>query len=310
MKKNKLSVLLITVVILVISIIAYCCNKPKINIAENYTNNPKNTNIDYYIYTDISNNLLLLDKNTKEEKIISENVLDFHIGDKTVVYSYKDNNGTQLVLYSLETQESTTINNHYINDYIVHKNLLYTVENSKILEYDLTNLESNELCDVKTEDLIFNYVDDKQLIFSSIINSVPTTQKYTFETNEKSLVSFNSTNIMVHGGYIYGLNKDYNLFRVDSEGNNEVISDFVILKFYINDNFLVYIDEEGKLNTLENNGTNRVISDYVNNFLVKNNCLYYMSRHSNNKIYKTQLTGRHKEVISEIANIEFNFDEF
>lgn len=310
MKQNKLTILIITIIFLTISLLTFLVTNPKINVTENFISSTENINLDYYIYTDTSNNLLLLDKTTKEETIISERVLDFYVGDKTVVYLYKGNNGTQLVLYSFITQKSTPINNYYINDYIVHKNYLYTVENLKILKYDLISLESEELCDVKTEDLIFNYADDEQLIFSSILNSVPTTQKYTFETNTKSLVSFNSSNIMAHGEYIYGLNNDSNLFRVDTDGNIEVISDFIMLKFYIDDSFLVYIDERGKLNALESNGTNRVLSDYVNDFMVKNNFLYYMSQYSHNKIYKTPLTGRYKEVITEKANINFNFNEF
>lgn len=310
MRQNKLTILITAIIFLIISLLIFLVTKPKINVTENFASTVENINLDYYVYIDTSNNLILLDKTTKKETIISERVLDFYIGDKTVVYSYKSNNGTQLILYSLATQTSTLINNYYINDYIVHKNHLYTVENLKILKYDLTTLEAEELCDVITEDLIFNYVDEEQLIFSSIINSVPTTQKYTFEANNINSICFNSTNIMVHGKYVYGLNKDSNLFRVEEDGNYEVISDFIMLKFYIDDSFLVYIDETGKLNTLESNGTNRVISDYVNDFLVKNNSLYYTSPYSHNKIYKTQLTGRHKQVIIEKANINFKFNLF
>jgi len=312
MKQNKLTVLLITTVLLIITILVLCIIKPqsKTSIQENIIINSANINSDYYIYIDTSNNLLLLDKFTKEETLISKNVLDFHIGDNTVIYSYKDSGSTKLVLYSLITQQSTTINSHYINDYIVYKNFIYTVENFKTIQTDLTTFESKELFSVKTEDLIFNYVDDKQLIFSSIINSVPTSQQYIFAKNFTSLVAFNSTNIIVHDNYIYGLNEDSNLFRIDVDGNTEIISDFVILKFYIDDNFLIYIDAKGKLNTLEYTSTNRVIADYASNFLVKNNCLYYISRQSNNNIYKIQLTGGPKDVILDNANSDFQFNEF
>lgn len=310
MKQNKLTVLLITTLIFIIAILVFLFTKPKTNAKECVVTNSANINIDYYIYIDTSNNLLLLDKFTKEEILISKNVLDFKIGDKAVIYSYKNNTGTNLVVYSLSTQQYNTIHNHYINDYIVYNNFMYTVENFKIIQTDLTTFESKELFPVKTEDLIFNYVDDKQLIFSSIINSVPTSQQYIFAKNFTSLIAFNSTNIMVHGNYIYGLNEDSNLFRIDVDGNTEIISDFVILKFYIDDNFLIYIDAKGKLNTLEYTSTNRVVADYASNFLVKNNSLYYISRHSNNKLYKTSLTGGHKEVILEKVNSDFKFNEF
>lgn len=310
MKQNKLTVLLITTLIFIIAILVFLFTKPKTNVKECVVTNSANINIDYYIYIDTSNNLLLLDKFTKEEILISKNVLDFKIGDKAVIYSYKNNTGTNLVVYSLSTQQYNTIHNHYINDYIVYNNFMYTVENFKIIQTDLTTFESKELFPVKTEDLIFNYVDDKQLIFSSIINSVPTSQQYIFAKNFTSLIAFNSTNIMVHGNYIYGLNEDSNLFRIDVDGNTEIISDFVILKFYIDDNFLIYIDAKGKLNTLEYTSTNRVIADYASNFLVKNNCLYYISRQSNNNIYKIQLTGGPKDVILDNANSDFQFNEF
>lgn len=265
--------------------------------------------INAYIYIDDNNSLILKDKDSSIETVVEERVIDFKVADHYIVYIHKDSTGKHLAKYSLLDNSSSVIKDYYNNEFIINNDILYYAENNIIRRLDLITNEDEEVIDIGTEDFIFNYVDDSRLILSYIKNSVPTTQEYSFENNTLSLLTFDSTNIFALNGFIYGLNKESNIFRINSNKEIETISDFPVLKFYMNNNYLVYIDSEGKLMSLNLDGTNRVISDYANNFKIVDDYLYYMTPASKGKVFKTQLTGRHKETIIEKAHNDFNFDE-
>ena len=174
---------------------------------------------------------------------------------------------------------------------------------------NLQSGETNALMEIQTDDFIFNAVDDNRLILSFIKNSIPTTQEYIFKTGSSKDLAFDSSNIMINNNLIYGLDSSSNIFRIDSNGNLETISNFPVLKFYINDDYLIYIDFQGKLMSLSINGTNRVISDSVGDFVVFEDSLYYISPASKNNIFKTQLNGRHKEIVIANSNTNLKFSE-
>lgn len=262
-----------------------------------------------YIYINNNNELIILNKDSNAKTTVSSNVLDFSIGSSSLTYTHKDSTGKHLSIYYPESNTYEQFKDYYNSDYIMNENLLFYMNDHIIECYNVETKEIKSIYDAKTNDLVFNYVDDSILIFSSIRNGVPATQKYSFDDDSISLVCFDATNIIVLDNYIYGLDNNLNIFRVDNKQNIETILDFVVLKFYIDDEFLVYIDANGVLNSLDLNGDNRVISDCVNDFLVSNNELYFATTKNPGTVYKTQLTGRHKNTILNDSNANFLFKE-
>lgn len=262
-----------------------------------------------YIYINNNNDLIILDKDSNAKTTIASNVLDFSIGSSSLAYIHKDSTGKHLSIYYPESNTYEQFKDYYNSDYIMHENLLFYMNDYTIESYNVDTKEIDVVYNANTNDMVFNYVDDSILIFSSIRNGVPATQKYSFSDKSISLVYFNATNIIVLDNYIYGLDNNLNIFRVDNKQNIETISDFLVVKFYIDNNFLVYIDANGTLNSLDLNGDNRVISDYVNDFLVSNNELYFTTTKNLGSVYKTQLTGRHRNTILDDSNANFLFKE-
>lgn len=308
---NKKMLLIIPCLMLVGLLSLFMINK--VNSKDIKTQNDipsSNIELSFYVYINSDNELSLKHKLTNEIQILDKQVIDLELGLNTIVYISKGSGSKRLISYSMQTKEKKVIRDYYSNEFIIYENSLFLVEKGKVLEFDLNSDNSKELFDVGTDDLIFNYVNKDKLIFSHMKNSVPTTQSYIFTTKATEIVSFDATNITVLGDYIYGLNKSSNIFRIDSENNIEIISDFTVIKFYIDNNYLIYIDEQGVLNSLDLNSSNRVISKLASNFFVNNNDLYYITPSSKNTIYKTQLNGRHKEIIIENAHNEFIFKLF
>lgn len=268
-----------------------------------------NIYLDYYIYIDNENNLIALDKTTKKSTIISKDVIEFHLGSEYIVYISKNYDGKKLLSYSFTTKDITTIKDYYTNDFFVYNNYLYLVEDNIIYSYNLNTSTTSNVLNIHTSDIIFNHIDDEKLIYSSLVNNISTTQEYLFESKTTKKLFSNASNVIVFNDYIYALNDSMNLFRINEFGQMETISDLIMLNFFINDDIVVYIDKLGKLNTIEINGIHKIIADSVSDFTVINNSIYYMSPSAENKIFKTPLTGRHKEAIIENANLNFNFDE-
>lgn len=262
-----------------------------------------------YIYINNGNQLIISNKDSKSQTIVSSNVLDFSIGTSSLTYSHRDTTGKHLSIYYSDTNTYEQFKDYYNSDYIMYNNLLFYMNDNTIESYNIETKETKTIYNANTNDLVFNYIDDSILIFSSIRNGVPATQKYSFKDNAISLVYFNATNIVVLGDYIYGLDHNLNIFRIGNDENIDVISDFPVLKFYIDNNFLVYIDADGQLNSLDLNRNNRVISSSVNDFIVNNNELYYTTTSNPGYVYKTQLSGRHRDIILKDSNANFLFRE-
>lgn len=268
-----------------------------------------NLYLDYYVYIDNENKLTILDKETKKSTVLSNDVIEFHTGDEYIVYISKNFDGKKLLSYSFATKEITTIKDYYTNDFFVYNDYLYLVEENTIYSYNLNTTTTSSILTIHTSDIIFNYIDNDKLIYSSLVDSISTTQEYLFESKITKKLFSNASNIIVLNDYIYALNDSMNLFRLNKLGQIETISDLTMINFFINDDILVYIDEQGKLNTIEISGTHKIIADSVSDFNVINNNIYYMSPSAENKIFKAPLTGRHKETIIQNANLNFNFDE-
>lgn len=285
-------------------------NRPYTSDLDNIDNTTSNFILkNSCIYINDDNQLILHQKDTNTDITVSSNVIDFNDGNSFLAYTSKDSSGKHLTIYHPETNEYNKFKEHYSYDYIVCKDMLFYINNMYIESYNVNTREVQKIYNVITEDLVFNYVDDEMIIFSSIINGIPTTQKYSFTDNVASVVCTNATNITVLDDYIYGLTDDLNMFRIDSMQNIEAISDFKVLKFYINKNYLVYIDDEGSLNSLDLNGNNRLISDSASDFKVIENNLYFTTMKKPGFVYKTQLTGQHKELLLTNINTNFYFKE-
>lgn len=265
--------------------------------------------LDCYVYIDSSNNLTVKDKLNNSSTVLSTDVLEFRSDEKYIVYVSKSYAAKKLISYSFETKETTTIKDNYIYDFYVDGNLLYFIEDKCIYSYNLDTSEVISILELKTSDIVLDYIDTDKIIFSCLISNVPTTQEYNLKTKEIKTLFKNASSIISLRDFTYGIDSSLHLFRIDEHGNIDTISDLNMLKFFINEYSIVYIDELGKLNTIDSNGTNRVIADSVNDFIVIEDYIYYISPSAKNKIIKIHLSGRNKEFIIENANNNFNFNE-
>lgn len=261
-----------------------------------------------YIYIDSENSLCLKDINSEEIIVLNREVLEFKNSSDFLVFTSKDLNNKNLKIYNLKTAQEETLKDYYTEDFLVKDDYLFYIENNSIKKLNLNSKEEKTLIELGTNDVVLNFVDDKLLTFSYIVNSTPTTYSYNLNSGECKEIAKNSTNIVISNNIIYGLDSNFNIFKVDTNGNIDTVSNYPVLKFSIDSDYIVYIDTKGSLNTLDSRGNKRVISDSVIDFKRIGNTLYYISASSENKVLETQLTGRHKKVVLLNSSPMFNFN--
>lgn len=279
---------------------------------QNQSESTAYNNIDFsnkYIYVDNNNSLCLKDKYSENIIVLSENVLEFKNSDKYLVFINKDFNGKSLQLYNISTGKSETLKSYYNEDFLVKDDYLFYIEENSICKVNLNSNEKESLVELSTNDVVLNFVNDTMLIFSYIKNSVPTSFSYNLTNGDCKEIATNSTNVIVLNDTIYGLDSNFNIFKVKSDYTLDTVSNYPILKFTIDADYLTYMDTKGSLITLDSKGNKRIISDSVIDFKRIGDNLYYISASSENTIFETQLTGRHKKAIiknsSPILNLNF-----
>lgn len=266
-------------------------------------------NVDFfnkYIYIDNENSLCLKDKTSNSTSLISQNILEFKNSNEFLAFIQKDTSGKKLKICDIKTGETTTVKDYYNEDFLVKDEYLFYVENNSIYKLNLNSKENSILVTIGTNDVVLNLVTDESIIFSYIKQSTPTTFSYNFHSEDLKEVAKNVTNIVVSNNVIYGLDSNLNLFKINKDNTLDTVSNYPILKFTINNDYLVYIDTNGSLTTLDSKGIKRIISDSAIDFKRIEDKIYYISASKENTIFETQLTGRHKNIIIDNANTKLS----
>lgn len=268
-------------------------------------------NVDFsnkYIYLNSDNSLCLKDIYSEDVTILSKDVLEFKKSNEYLIFINKDYDGKRLKSLDLRTGNIETLKDYYNEDFLVQNEYLFYLEDNKICKLNLNSKESEELVVLTTNDVVLNLVNDNVLVFSYMERSIPTTFSYDLNKKTSKKVATSSSNIVYLDGALYGLDSNLNIFKVNSDNTLDTISNYPVLKFTIDKDYMVYIDVNGSLITLDSKGNKRVIADSATDFKRIDNNLYYISASSKNTLFETQLTGRHKKAITNDSSPTLNID--
>lgn len=287
------------------------CSPLNKSIEEDLSEVQMQTNIDFsnkYIYLNSDNSLCLKDIYSDDVTVFSKDVLEFKKSNEYLIFTNKDYDGKRLKSLDLKTGNVETLKDYYNEDFLVQNEYLFYLEDNKICRLNLNSKESEELIALNTNDVVLNLVNDNVLVFSYMERSVPTTYSYDLNKKTSKKVATSSSNIVSLDGVLYGLDYNLNIFKVNSDNTLDTISNYPVLKFTIDKDYMVYIDVNGSLITLDSKGNKRVIADSATDFKRIDNNLYYISASSKNTLFETQLTGRHKKAITNDSSPTLNID--
>lgn len=271
------------------------------------SSNTPNNEVVERIYTtnglfNINKNYELIYSNNDNKTVIDKNVISFKANDNYLVYAQSEsgeNTGYQLTVLNLMTNQKEITKHIVFDSYIIDDTNLYFVSDYNVMKVDLTSKEEKTLYKSSTNDIFFHDLKNDLLAISHIKAGVPTV--VIIDTiNNKISHEFKSigTDYILNGDYVYGIDDNYNMFRLGANDEKEVVNGIQVLKFELYKNMIVYIDINSRLNVLDIKGSNRHLTSNVVDFKVFGDDIYYITS-VDNKMYKINAKGVNTEVIFE-----------
>lgn len=246
----------------------------------------------------INDNYDLLYLNGDKSMVVDKDVLGFECNDDYIVYSKSnEEEGYDLTVLDLYKNEKETLKTIKFDSFILNENILYFTEDYNVKSLNLDSKQEKTIYKTSTDDIVFHDIENNILLLSHL------------KGREANLVAINTSNFKKIGettstgskykikdDYLYGINKNDNLFRLDKDGNEEIVPGIEMVSFDICDQNIIYLDITGKLNMIDLSGSNRHISSNILDFKVFDNVIYYTTS-VDDKLYKTRLNSNDKDIV-------------
>lgn len=246
----------------------------------------------------INNNYDLLYLNGDKSMVIDKNVLGFECSDDYLVYSKSNNEeGYDLMALDLDKNEKETLKTIKYDSFMLHNNTLFFTENYNIKSLNLDSKHEKTIYKTSTDDIVFHDIDNNVLLISHLKGRKANLVAINISNSKKigETTSIGSK-YKIKDEYLYGINKDNNLFRLDKEGIVDVVPGIEMVSFEIYDQNIFYLDVRGKLHMLELSGSNRHIASNILDFKIFNNIIYYTTS-VDDKLYRTRFNRNDKEIV-------------
>lgn len=250
----------------------------------------------------INKNYDLIYSNNNTEIVVDKNVTSFKSNDNYLVYAqseFGEDTGYIVTVLNLATNQKELTKHIAFDSYIIDDTNLYFVSDYNVIKVDLNSKEEKTLYKTSTNDIFFHDLKNNLLAISHIKAGVPTVVIINV-TDNKIIHEFKSigTDYILNGEHIYGIDDNYNMFRLNTNNEKEVVNGIQMLKFELYKDMIVYIDTNSRLNVLDINGSNRHLTSNVVDFKVFGDDIYYITS-VDNKLYKINAKGVNTEVIFE-----------
>lgn len=271
------------------------------------TSNTPNNEVVEQVYTtnglfNINKSYELIYANNGTEMVIDKNVTSFKSNNDYLAYAQSESGedtGYILTVLNLITNEKEITKHISFDSYMIDNSSLYFVSDYNVINLDLNSKEEKTVYKTSTNDIFFHDLKNNSLAISHIKTGVPTVVIID-TTNNKIIHEFKSigTDYVLNGDCVYGIDDNYNMFRLDTNNEKEVVNGIQMLKFELYKDMIVYIDTNSRLNVLDIKGSNRHLTSNVVDFTVFGDDIYYITS-VDNKLYKINAKGVNTEVIFE-----------
>lgn len=194
---------------------------------------------EYIYYCNVNNEYLRVNKETKKEEKLLENIYYPQVIE-AVVYYQADSDGESIHSFNLETKEDKKINNepsYTITVDVANQSIYYITVNQELYKMNLDGTDSKivvaKVKDYVLEDTIIYYIGDSGLGKADITNLEITAISSEETGDYLSLLA----NRLVYGGYYKGV------YVIDKDGKNkQVVTTNSISNLEVQGDLVIYTD--------------------------------------------------------------------
>lgn len=245
-------------------------------------------------------NLMYLDGNNSA--IIDNDVVSLVGKDDNLLYLKKEEENNSLYWLNLGTGKNLFIANIPYDNYFLYNNSVIYSKDSSIIKLDLSTLKEKVVVNIKTSDIFIHSIEDDTLIYTYMNGK----KEYlvAVDLSKNKLIGETKSNGRTYGlndGYLIGVDRNNNLFKIDSNGKVKITPSIEIIEWCISNGNLFYLTTKGELYYMLPDGTNKHIASNATSFSVIDDECYYITSVDSN-LYRLKINSINKKIMFNNVN--------